>query len=71
MFFGCRNIEEIIIHENITKIEVGVFGGGCHKLKKIKFTGTTNQWSNITKEDYWDAELYINTITCSNGTVTI
>ncbi len=57
--FYMANIESVIIHNNVKTIEFLAFNGS-DALKTIYYTGTEEEWNNITIESEEDAEILSN-----------
>ncbi len=64
-FYGCKTIEEIVISDNIISFDVNAFYD-CSKLRRVKYSGTLDQWCSITFQDNYSnpccngADLIIN-----------
>lgn len=62
-FEKCANLENITIGKNVTNIDYCAFED-CTNLKKTNYTGTINQWVEITSKSryptYYSEDLYIN-----------
>ena len=52
-FENCSSLKAITIPENITKIEEYAFID-CASLKTVYYTGSEEQWNNISIEQYND-----------------
>lgn len=50
-FYGCTNLEEIVLGTGIAKIESNAFGG-CAKLNTIKYKGSQEDWLEISITPY-------------------
>lgn len=46
-FSGCAGLEEIIIPSTVTRIERSAFNG-CDMLSELYYSGTAEQWENIS-----------------------
>ena len=49
-FWNCKNLKSIVIPKSVTKIDLFSFNG-CESLKDIYYTGTQDEWKNITIGD--------------------
>ena len=49
-FWNCKNLKSIVIPKSVTKIDLFSFNG-CKSLKDIYYTGTQDEWNNITIGD--------------------
>ena len=49
-FWNCKNLKSIVIPKSVTKIDLFSFNG-CESLKDIYYTGTQDEWNNITIGD--------------------
>ncbi len=63
---GCKRLKTVYLPAGLTKIEFSAFQD-CTSLRKIYFSGTTDQWSLVTKEDSWDMNTPRYTVYCSDG----
>ena len=52
MFMKCSELEQLTISKNVESIG-GTLLNSCSALKKINFSGSEEEWNNITKEPYW------------------
>lgn len=69
-FAGCTKLTGITIPSSVTIIASKVFDG-CGKLTNVKFNGTKQQWAEVEKADDWNEGSTIDTITCSDGEITL
>ena len=69
-FSYCSALTNITIPESVTSIGFCVFCESTN-LKTITYLGTTTQWENISKGQYWNAECSEITVVCTDGTITI
>ena len=69
IFAFAELLETITIPQSVINIGGYAFNG-CKMLRTINFEGTIEQWSSITKEDYWDVATIKYTIYCTDGTIT-
>lgn len=56
-FYGCTEIESIVIPHEITTIDEGAFYF-CVGLKNVYYTGTTSEWCNINFASEYSNPLY-------------
>lgn len=70
LFANCTNLTNVTLSNSITQILMFAFAN-CTNLTTINFKGTMNEWNNITKESYWNHNSNIQTITCTDGTITL
>ena len=68
-FMFCSGLMSITIPNSITNIGSSPFVG-CKKLYSLNFTGTKQEWNNITKSSDWK-EANISVIHCTDGDVTL
>ena len=55
-FWGCQHMTSLLIPTSVTTIEHNVFSG-CHNLTDVCYTGTQEQWSEISRSsDFWHEE---------------
>ncbi|MBQ3824785.1 MAG: leucine-rich repeat domain-containing protein, partial [Spirochaetaceae bacterium] len=64
------SLTAVTIPESVTSIDIRAFAG-CTALSAIRFSGTTAQWENITKETNWHKDVPATAVVCSDGTVSI
>lgn len=64
-FFSCSSLANITIYDNVTSIGEYAFAH-CKSLADIYYTGTSSQWSAITKWSGWNYNMGSNV---SGGTV--
>ena len=69
-FISCSNLSNVNIPNSVTNIGDRVFGY-CDNLANINFDGTINEWNNITKSSAWNYASPIQTITCTDGVITL
>jgi hypothetical protein len=63
-FYYCTSLTSVTIPESVTDIGRDAFHG-CKNLN-ITYTGTKDQWNNITKDRFYDVTY---TCTCADGVV--
>ena len=72
-FNAFKNLERIVIPESVTSIGYSAFYG-CNSLREVNFTGTQEQWENISVESYnsWllNADIYYNYVPCDHNNTT-
>lgn len=69
-FNGCTQLTEVIIPKTITSINMDAFYG-CSSLNNLTFLGNKTEWENIDLIDDWNNNSAIETITCTDGVLTI
>ena len=69
-FSGCTSLTNITIPNSVRKIKPIVFYE-CVNLNNINFNGTKSEWEAITKEADWNYRSNIQTITCTDGIITL
>ena len=67
-FGGCTGLTSIVIPDSVTIIGNFAFSG-CLDLISITYEGTLDQWSAITKDSLWNANIRATEVVCSDGTV--
>ena len=66
MFEYCNSLKNITIPSSVTSIGEDAFRK-CSALTEIHFTGTKEQWNQISKGDGWSSNSAIVGIQCSDG----
>jgi hypothetical protein len=66
MFGYCNSLKNITIPSSVTSIGEEAFRK-CSALTEIHFTGTKEQWNQISKGDGWSSNSAIVGIQCSDG----
>lgn len=67
-FNRCNSLTSVTIGK-VTSIGIRSFGG-CVALKEITYDGTKEEWSNVTKGNYWKASVGELTVHCTDGDLT-
>ena len=68
-FLLCSRLSSVTIGNGVTSIGRSAFEG-CVDLSSINFTGTKEQWEEISKGFYWDYYTSsLHTIHCTNGDI--
>ncbi len=66
-FYNCSNLTVVSLPSTIKSL-----GGESFYLAsalfEIKYNGTSEQWSNVSKREFWDVGTGNYTITCTDGT---
>jgi hypothetical protein len=70
LFYSCLALEDVYIPESVLVIGQNAFLA-CIKLENIRFGGTMAQWEQIYKDESWNSDSAIKTITCTDGIITI
>ena len=70
IFSGCSSLVSINIPNSVNRIGWYAFSN-CTSLTNITFNGTIEEWNNITKSSDWRDDSNIQTITCSDGVITL
>ena len=69
-FWNCKNLKSIVIPKSVTKIDLFSFNG-CESLKDIYYTGTQDEWNNITIGDgninLTSATIHYNFVPCTEN----
>jgi len=69
-FAYCNGLTSVVIGDGVTNIGNHLFAY-CMNLTSIEFAGTVAQWDAITKGVYWNSNLSVTEIVCSDGTAQI
>ena len=69
-FSECSGLTSITIPNSVTSIGNASFRD-CSSLTNIEFKGTINEWNNINRDSYWKKYSVIQTITCTDGVITL
>ena len=67
-FRSCAALESIEISASVTSIGEYAFFG-CESLRSLNYGGTTDQWKDLEKGDWWDENTGNYSIVCDNGTL--
>lgn len=67
---GCRQLKSINFPKGVLSIGGYVFSFWCN-LTNITYNGTKEQWNNVIKDNFWNSESKIKTITCTDGVITL
>ena len=68
MFEKCSSLTNVFIPDSVTNIGNSAFSS-CNSLTTIRYTGTMEQWTTITKGVGWNFNTGSYTIVCSNGNI--
>ena len=72
-FNAFKNLERIVIPESVTSIGHSAFYG-CNSLREVNFTGTQEQWENISVDSnnsaLYNAEICYNYVPCAHNNTT-
>lgn len=68
VFYYCYSLTSVTVGK-VTSIGIWSFGY-CFALKEITYDGTKEEWSNVTKGNYWKASVKELTIHCTDGDLT-
>ena len=68
VFYYCYSLTSVTVGK-VTSIGIWYFGY-CFALKEITYDGTKEEWSNVTKGNYWKASVGELTIHCTDGDLT-
>ena len=69
-FEGCTSLTSITIPNSVTCINGATFYD-CTSLTDITFTGSKEQWYEVSKEINWNYNVPATEVVCTDGTVTI
>ena len=69
-FYDCTGLTSVTIPDSMRSIGNSAFYG-CSGLTSITFTGTTAQWSAISKDSYWKSKVPATQVICSDGSVSL
>lgn len=68
LFAGNSVLTKIVIPFTIESIGVGAFAN-CLLLEEIEYSGTMEDWTNITKGSGWNSQTGDYVVICSDGTI--
>ena len=69
-FYGFSNLTTVTIPTTITSIKNYAFSY-CTSLTNINYSGTTEQWNQISKDSSWNKDSVALTVNCTNGTISV
>lgn len=69
-FSWCKSLKSITIPRSVTKIEEGAFYN-CISLSSIIYQDTKKKWEEIVKGKYWNQNVQIKFIHCTDGDINI
>ena len=69
-FNDCSFLTSVTIPSSITKIGYSAFSD-CTRLANIKFEGTVDQWTEITKEYAWNSDCAATQVNCNGEIVAL
>lgn len=67
-FYGCSGLTSITIPDSVTEIGYEAFFG-CSGLTEIHYTGTREQWRNVSKDSYWADDFPLSVVHCTDGDI--
>lgn len=67
-FYACGKLTSITLPNTVTLLDSYSFAF-CDALNEILYSGTTEEWQAIKKEDKWDYDTPDYTVICTDGTV--
>ena len=69
-FYAFKNLERVVIPESVTSIGYSAFYG-CNSLREVNFTGTQEQWENISVDSnnsaLYNAEICYDYVPCAHN----
>ena len=68
-FEGCTSLTSVTIPSSVTDINGAFYG--CTNLHTVNYSGTVEQWEAITNKSYWNHASGIETVVCSDGTISV
>lgn len=69
-FYGCDGMQTITLPSGLLSISEFCFKN-CSSLSAIIFTGSMQQWNDMTKADGWDRDILATQVVCLGGTVAL
>ena len=73
-FYSCSNLTSVVIPASLGDLNRMFVFGYCTNLTSITYTGTVEQWNNLSKKQdsqAWNAGVPATEVVCSDGTVTL
>ena len=69
-FTNCSGLTSITIPNSVTEIGLWAFED-CSGLTEINYTGTREQWRNVSKVDGWEGNCPLSVVHCTDGDIKI
>jgi hypothetical protein len=69
-FQECTKLTSVTLPSGLRSIEADAFKG-CTSLTSLSFKGSQSAWSYVTKDPAWKEGSAINTVVCSDGTISL
>ena len=69
-FKDCKTIKKITVPKGIQEFGYYAFKG-CDNLETIVFTGTSSEWKEIEKPEYWLYDVRFKTLICSDRIINL